>query len=146
MGVSFSTLCRFHAGVDLLLGAATLASVDKAAAALHGDDIAARLVGDAATAAADERVAAVRASESLVGLLLVDLGLVLGVVATAREARLQRNFAAVAAGTHALTALWRWRVASCLPALHDQWRGQLVGDLLLGGTWLGFLYGARRRV
>lgn len=139
MGISFSALCRAHAAIDLATGAGMLLALDRTAQLAHGRDVAAQLLG-AESETHSLQVLNLRASESLVGLLLVDIGLVLGVVATSKDARFQRNFSCVALGTHALMALWRFRVESRLPALKKDWKSQLVGDVLLASSWCAFLW------
>ena len=139
MGLSFSTLCRIHAGIDILSGAAMIMDLDKTAKAVHGEEIAKDLIGDAASAKTSEEVSKVRITESLVGVLLVDIGLILGVVATAKRSSFQRNFASVALGTHALMAFWRYKFESKVPSLKDAWKKQLFGDAVMASTWAGFL-------
>lgn len=116
-----------------------LLALDSTARLAHGDDVADQLIGSSTEKKSPE-VLNLRSSESLVGVLLVDIGLILGVVATVKDPKFQRNFACVALGTHALMALWRVRVESKLPALKKDWKGQLVGDALMASSWCAFLW------
>ncbi len=138
MGVSFSALCRVHAGLDLLLGASMLLGLKQTAEAVHGSETASKLLGST-----EEDRLAIHASESLVGVLLVDVGLILGLVATVKDERFRRHFCGIAIGTHCLMAAWRYLVASRVPALSKDWKGQLVGDALMGASWAAYLLQAQ---
>lgn len=129
MGLGFSTLCRIHAGIDLLSGAAMVLNLDATAKAAHGEEIATSLL----------KSDLVRTSESLVGVLLVDFALLLGAVSTVKDEKFQRVFCGVALCTHGLMAAWRIFVESRVPELQSAWKNQLVGDALMASTWAYFL-------
>jgi hypothetical protein len=138
MGASFSALCGAHAALDLLTGASMLWNLDAAAAAAHGKDRAAALLGPS-DAAATPAQAATRASERLAGVLLIDVGLLLAVAATAKETAVHRRVAAVALVAHGLTAAYRVAWARGVPEVAPDVPGQLATDAALAATWAAWL-------
>lgn len=130
----FQILTRFHAALDLLTGASILFAMEDAAAFLHGAKDANKLLGST-----HEDKIAIRTSESLVGVLLVDVAVLLGVISVVEDEETRRAVCYAGLGAHALMATWRWKVASKVPALKGAWRGQLVGDAVLASTWAYYL-------
>ncbi|KAI9016891.1 hypothetical protein DFJ74DRAFT_678698 [Hyaloraphidium curvatum] len=130
----FSTLCRAHAAINLLTGGAILANLDDAAAMVHGKEKGAKLLGSTP----DDRLA-IRTSESLVGVLLVDVALLLGLAATAKDEGFRRDFCKVALAIHGSLAAWRFAFASKVPALEGDWQKQVLGDAVMACSWVYYL-------
>jgi hypothetical protein len=137
MGITFSQLCRAHAVIDLVTGGSILLNLQGAASIMHGEKEGKELLGST-----PEDKLAIGTAERLVGVLLVDVGLILGVVGTARDEQFRRDFCRVALATHALMAGWRIGVASKVPALNRDgtWKKQLVGDVVMGSSWAWYLF------
>jgi hypothetical protein len=131
MGVSFSALCRVHAGIDLLTGAGMLYNLDWMTQLVHGDETAKTLFAENTK---------LRVAESLTAVLLVDIALILGVVATSKEIGFQRNFCKAALGIHASLAAFRLAYQRKIPEMKKDIPGQLVGDAIMAGTWAYWLW------
>jgi hypothetical protein len=138
MGLTFSALCRTHAALDLALGAAMVLALDKTAEAAHGKEAAEAVFGGTANKAADK--VALRVSESLAGVLLIDIGLLLGIIATAKDRAFQRNVCYAALSTYALMAAFRLTKQSQVEALRKDVPGQLVGDAVMAASWAWWLW------
>lgn len=101
---------------------------------MHGEKDGAALMG---STPADKL--AIGTAERLVGVLLIDIGLILGLVANVKDEKFQKEFCGVAIATHMLMGGWRIGVASKVPALEHMWKKQLAGDVLMASTWAYFL-------
>lgn len=131
--INFAYLCRVHAGLDVLAGAAILFNwnlINKKPL----DNTARELFSEKS----DDKIT-VRASESLVGLLLVDVGLLLGLLSYTDNAQLKTLTCKTAVGIHGLMIGWRlWFQHQIMPVNVDFGK-QVLGDLAMAATWILYL-------
>lgn len=132
--MAWSYLCLTHAALDLITGAAMLFGLDKATEVAHGKDAKEELIGTSA-----EDKIALRTSESLVGLLLVDVALLLAVSSTSSDETFRRRFCMAALGTHGLMASWRLTKQRQVAAVRSAIPAQLAGDAILASSWMWYL-------
>lgn len=137
---TFANLCRGHAAVDLLLGAAILYSVDLTATTMHGSAAAKELFGDEKDAVKSDDKVALRVSESLVGLLLVDMGILLSVISTSSSKEFQKLTCKCALGIHGLMITWRLMYQHHVISVRKDIGSQLLSDVLFASSWGLFLY------
>lgn len=132
--ISFAYLCRVHAGLDVLAGAAILFNWNAIADKSPQNKTAKVLFSEKS----DDRVA-VRASESLVGLLLVDVGLLLGLLSYTESAQLKTLTCRTAVGIHGLMIGWRlWFQHQIIP-VNANFGKQILGDMAMAATWILYL-------
>jgi len=135
MGLSFSTLCITHGIIDFLTGISILSNFEGAATFIHGKEYADLLLGST-----PHDQLSIRTSETLVGILLLDIALILGIISTVKDSTFQKRFCYTALITHGLMINWRYFYASKVPALANDWKNQCVGDIIMGSSWLYYLY------
>jgi hypothetical protein len=132
---TFSNLCRGHAALDLVLGASILYSVDMTATAFHGSQAAKELFGDDSVTERNQDKVTVRVSESAVGLMLVDIGVLLSVISTSTSAEFQKLTCQCALGIHGLMVAWRLCFQRHVEAVRKDIGGQIFTDVLFASTW-----------
>nr|CAD1820099.1 unnamed protein product [Ananas comosus var. bracteatus] len=130
----FFAICVLHAAVAAACGALMMFYVDEAAAFGHGREAARRLRGSTPR----DRLL-IETSDSFAGLLLFAIGLLLFMVAFVRDREFQAFFAKGCVLLHAAVALWRLLFERRLDDLARDLPRQLVGDLVLGLSWILFL-------
>ena len=139
---NFSNLCRLHAGIDILTGSAILYSVNKMATYVHGDKASELLFGKDGEEGGliSQNLLNMRVTESLVGLLLVDVGILLTVISTTTSRELQEVTCKAALGMHALMISWRLLYQRKVEAVRKEIPGQIIADVVMASTWAAYLF------
>lgn len=82
----------------------------------------------------------IQTSDSFAGLLLFAIGSLLFMVAFVKDRDFQSFFAKGCILLHAMMALWRVYFERRLEVLARDWPRQLAGDIVLGLSWVLFLF------
>ncbi|CAD5171196.1 uncharacterized protein LOC135639004 [Musa acuminata AAA Group] len=131
----FFSICLLHAVAATTCGALMMFYQNEAMVVGHGRETAARLLQGSTPR--DQLL--IQTSDSFAGLLLFAIGLLLFMVAFVEDRDFQAFFAKGCALLHAAVALWRVCFERRVDCLARDWPRQLVGDLVLGLSWLLFL-------
>lgn len=135
--LKFAHLCRFHAGIDFLTGCSLLLNTHATAKMIHGEAAANNLFGENGN---DKNKLELKVAESLVGLLLVDIGIFLCVLSTSADKNLQQLTCKAALGIHAAMISWRLLFQQQVEAVRKDMHGQIFGDLIMASTWGFYLF------
>ncbi len=132
---SFSNVCRFYGGMDFILGVGILWNTHAVAKLMHNEETADKLF----SGNSEDKVA-IRVGESLVGLLLVDIGILLNVMATSTSKEFQKLTYQAALVTHGLMLGWRFLYQTQLEAVRKEIPSQAFSDLVMSSTWAILLW------
>ncbi len=85
-------------------------------------------------------------AESLVGLLLVDIGIFRCVLSTSADTNLQQLTRKAALGIHAAMISWRLLFQQQVEAVRKDMFGQIVGDMIMASTWGFYLFQENKKI
>jgi hypothetical protein len=136
---SFSTLCLIHACINAFLGMAVLYNVDMLSNVLHGEKYTKELFGGDKKGPQDSVKAALRVSESLVGFLMVDVGILIGIISRIKDKELQNLTCVAAVSVHFAFIIWRLLILRRIEAIRHEIPKQIASDIIMASTWLAFL-------
>ncbi|KAL4190633.1 hypothetical protein AMTRI_Chr07g25720 [Amborella trichopoda] len=119
MGSSFSVFCLLHSAIAVTCGALMLFYLYEISVFGYGSETASN-----------------QTAESFSGLLLFGIGFVLFMVSFVKDREFQSFFAKGCILLHALMAFWRVYFERRLEGLARDWSRQVVGDLILGVSWV----------
>ncbi|UJR21393.1 hypothetical protein I4U23_024483 [Adineta vaga] len=128
----FRLVCLFHAFIDIFMGLLMIFSISTISRIAHGDEITNKLhlIDD------DEKSRLIQTSESLVGMMLIFIGVLLYMVSSLEDKKFQRYFSKGCILIHILLACWRIFVEAKIQVLQKDVHGQIITDLVFAGTWL----------
>ncbi|XP_052177991.1 uncharacterized protein LOC127791873 [Diospyros lotus] len=130
----FFLICMLHSMFALACGAMMMFYTNEFCVFGHGTKIASKLVGSTPH---DQLL--IRTSDSLSGLLLFGIGLLLFMVAFVEDTKFHGFFARGCALLHVAMAAWRVHFERKLEELGHDWLRQIVGDIVMGLSWVFFL-------
>lgn len=130
----FFLICLLHSAVALTSGAMMIFYTNEVFVFGYGFEIASKLVGSTPH---DQLL--IRTSDSFSGLLLFAIGFLLFMVAFVKDREFQGFFAKGCVLLHVAMAIWRVCFERKLETLDHDWLRKVVGDLVLGLSWVFFL-------
>ncbi|KAL4193405.1 hypothetical protein AMTRI_Chr06g176720 [Amborella trichopoda] len=134
MGSSFSVFCLLHSAIAVTCGALMMFYLNEISVFGYGSETASKLLGSTPH---DQLL--IQTAESFSGLLLFGIGFILFMVSFVKDREFQSFFAKGCILLHALMAFWRVYFERRLEDLARDWPRQVVGDLILGVSWVLFL-------
>ncbi|CAI9089397.1 OLC1v1023963C1 [Oldenlandia corymbosa var. corymbosa] len=135
MGSSaFFIICILHSAIATTCGGFIMFYLKEISVLGHGIETAKKMMGSTPH---DQLL--IQTSDSFAGLLLFVIGLLLFMVAFVKDREFQNFFAKGLILIHLSVALWRVFFERKLEDLAYDWPRQLVGDFVLGLSWLFFL-------
>lgn len=130
----FFLICTLHSLVALSSGAMMMFYRDGLFVFNHGKDHASQLLGSTPH---DQLL--IRTSDSFSGLLLFAIGLLLFMVAFVKDKEFHSFFARGCVLLHVAMAVWRFYFERKVEVLGHDWLRLVVGDIVLGLSWVFFL-------
>lgn len=130
----FLVLCMLHSLVAITTGAFMMFYTNEAYIFTHGNEIASKLIGSTPH---DQLL--IQTSDSFSGLLLFAIGFLLFMVAFVKDRKFQSFFAIGCVILHIAMAIWRIYFERKLVELGHDWLREVVGDVVLGLSWVFFL-------
>ncbi|XP_038684051.1 uncharacterized protein LOC119984258 [Tripterygium wilfordii] len=135
MGLSmFFIICILHSTIAITCGSLIMFFLQEIYVLGHGVETAQKLSGSTPH---DQML--IQISNSFGGLLLFAVGFLLFMVAFVKDREFQSFFAKGCVLLHASMACWRVYFERRLEDLAWDWPRQMVGDFLLGLSWVFFL-------
>ncbi|CAI9088660.1 OLC1v1023058C1 [Oldenlandia corymbosa var. corymbosa] len=135
MGSSgFFIICLLHSMVALSCGGLMMFRCHELLVFSHGMERASKLVGST-----PEDQLLIQTSDSFSGLLLFAIGFLLFMVAFVKDRDFQSFFARGCVLLHVAMAIWRIYFEAKLEVLGRDWIRLVVGDIILGLSWVLFL-------
>ncbi|KAJ3701663.1 hypothetical protein LUZ61_005368 [Rhynchospora tenuis] len=131
----FFAICLVHSLVALTCGTLMMFYLNEIAVFGHGQETARKLQGSTPH---DQLL--IQTSDSFAGLLLFAIGFLLFMVSFVKDRDFQSFFAKGCVLLHAMMALWRVYFERRLEFLARDWPRQLAGDIVLGLSWVLFLF------
>ncbi|CAN6449302.1 unnamed protein product [Victoria cruziana] len=131
---SFFLMCLLHSAIATTCGALMMFYRNEIAVVGHGRETAGKLLGSTPH---DQLL--IQTSDSLSGMLLFAIGLLLFMVSFVKDREFQSFFAKGCILLHFLMAMWRFYFERRLEDLAGDWIRQVIGDLMLGLSWVLFL-------
>ncbi|CAM8903719.1 unnamed protein product [Rhodiola kirilowii] len=131
---TFFTICLLHSTLALICGALMMFYTQEISAFTHGRVTASRLIGSTPH---DQLL--IQISDSFSGLLLFAIGLLLLMAAFVKDREFHGFFAKGCVALHVMMAVWRVYFVRRLEDLAGDLPRQVVGDLVLGLSWVFFL-------
>ncbi|CAF1106676.1 unnamed protein product [Rotaria sordida] len=137
----FRIVCLFHAFIDVFTGSFMVFSVSTLARLLHSEGVTEKLhLTDE-----DAKSQLIQTSESLVGMMLIFIAILLYMISHLEQIELQRYFSKGCILIHLLLATWRICVEARVQALQKDLKGQLLTDLIFAATWMIVLFFTRHQ-
>ncbi|KAK9085281.1 hypothetical protein Sjap_025692 [Stephania japonica] len=137
----FFLICLLHSAIALSCGASMMFYLKEISLFGHNPETATKLLGSTPH---DQLL--IQISDSLSGLLLCVIGFLLFMIAFVRDTNFQSFFAKGCVVVHVSMALWRVYFERRIEELASDWPRQVVGDILLGLSWVFFIvYSWRER-
>ncbi|KAL3631421.1 hypothetical protein CASFOL_024405 [Castilleja foliolosa] len=130
----FFLICTLHSLVALTCGVLMMFYRDEVFVFSHGMDHATKLFGSTPH---DQLL--IRTSDSFSGLLLVVIGFILLMVAFVKDKEFHGFFARGCVLLHVAMAVWRIYFERKVEVLGHDWVRFVVGDIVLGLSWVFFL-------
>lgn len=130
----FFLICMLHSMVALTCGALMMFYRDEIFVFSHGRDHASQLMGSTPH---DQLL--IRTSDSFSGLLLFTVGFLLFMVAFVKDREFHNFFARGCVLLHVAMAIWRIYFERKIEVLGHDWVRLVVGDIVLGLSWVFFL-------
>ncbi|XP_052206532.1 uncharacterized protein LOC127810939 [Diospyros lotus] len=130
----FFVVCLLHSVVALSCGVMMMFYTNEASVFVHGSMVAGKLVGSTPH---DQLL--IQISDSFAGLLLVSIGFLLFMVAFLKDRQFQSFFARGCVLLHLAMAIWRVYFERRLEDLSHDCLREVVGDIVLGLSWVFFL-------
>ncbi|CAF2412230.1 unnamed protein product [Rotaria sp. Silwood2] len=131
----FRIVCLFHAFIDVFMGSFMVLSVNTLARLTHGEEVTEKLhLTDE-----DEKSQLIHTSESLVGMMLIFIAILLYMISHLEQIEFQRYFSKGCILIHLLLATWRIFVESRVQALQKDLKGQIFTDLIFAAIWMTVL-------
>ncbi|KAJ1685746.1 hypothetical protein LUZ63_017136 [Rhynchospora breviuscula] len=131
----FCAICLVHSLVALTCGTLMMFYLNEIAVFGHGQETAQKLQGSTPH---DQLL--IQTSDSFAGLLLFAIGFLLFMVSFVKDRDFQSFFAKGCILLHAMMGLWRVYFERRLEFLARDWPRQLAGDIVLGLSWVLFLF------
>ncbi|MCO5559259.1 hypothetical protein L7F22_012854 [Adiantum nelumboides] len=132
--MSFRVICLLHSCIDVVFGSLIMFFLSDMAAVGLGKETASKLLGSTPH---DQLL--IKTSEALVGVCYVFIGILLFMVAFVKDRDFQSFFAKGCVLMHVLMAAWRLFFERKIEDFARDWPRQIVGDCLLGMSWVFFL-------
>ncbi|CAF0891296.1 unnamed protein product [Rotaria sp. Silwood1] len=137
----FRIVCLFHAFINVFMGSFMVLSVSTLARLAHGEEVTKKLhLTDE-----DEKSQLIQTSESLVGMMLIFIAILLYMVSHVEQIEFQRYFSKGCILIHLLLAMWRIFVEARVQTLHKDVKGQILTDLIFAATWVIVLFFTRHQ-
>ncbi|KAL6538335.1 hypothetical protein OROGR_012323 [Orobanche gracilis] len=130
----FFLICMLHSLVALTCGALMMFCSDEIIVFSHGKDHASKLLGSTPH---DQLL--IRTSDSFSGLLLFAIGFLLLMVSSVKDREFHSFFARGCVLLHVTMAVWRIYFERKVEVLGHDWMRLVVGDIVLGLSWVFFL-------
>lgn len=130
----FFLICLLHSVVALTSGAMLIFYTNEVFVFGHGIETASNLAGSTPH---DQLL--IRTSDSFSGLLLFAIGFLLFMVAFVEDREFHWFFAKGCVLLYIAMAIWRFYFERQLEMLGHHWLRQVVGDVVLGLSWVSFL-------
>ncbi|XP_024520068.1 uncharacterized protein LOC112351263 [Selaginella moellendorffii] len=130
----FRAVCLLHAAIDCVSGCLMIFFLWELAEFGHGKTTSSKILGSTPY---DQLLIAT--SESLVGMLLLVIGLLLFMVSFVKDRDFQTFFAKGCIVIHGLMVVWRLAFEIRVEELAGDSIRQMIGDCLLGSSWIFFL-------
>lgn len=130
----FASICLLQSAMAATCGALMMFYLNEIAVFGHGQETARKLQGSTPH---DHLL--IQTSDSFAGFLLFAIGLLLFMVSFVKDRDFQAFFAKGCILLHGAMALWRLFFERRLEDLARVWPRQIVGDLVLGLSWVLFL-------
>ncbi|KAK9089265.1 hypothetical protein Scep_028347 [Stephania cephalantha] len=130
----FFLICLLHSAIALSCGASMMFYLKQISLFGHNPETANKLLGSTPH---DQLL--IQISDSLSGLLLCVIGFLLFMIAFVRDTDFQSFFAKGCVVVHVSMALWRVFFERRIEVLASDWPRQVVGDIVLGLSWVFFI-------
>ncbi|KAL3821194.1 hypothetical protein ACJIZ3_007099 [Penstemon smallii] len=130
----FFLICMLHSLVALTCGSLMMFYSDEVFVFSHGKDLAIKILGSTPH---DQLL--IRTSDSFSGLLLFAIGFLLLMVAFVKDREFHSFFAKGCVLLHISMAIWRIYFERKIEVLGHDWMRLVVGDIVLGLSWVFFL-------
>ncbi|CAF0938249.1 unnamed protein product [Adineta steineri] len=132
----FRIICLFHACINVMMGSSMVLSISTVSRLAHVEEVTKKLhlTDD------DEKSRLIQTSESLVGMMLIFIGILLYMISYLEDIAFQRYFSKGCILIHVLLASWRIFVEAQVQTLQKDVKGQIIMDLIFAGTWLTILF------
>lgn len=134
MAYCFSLVCLLHSVTAVVSGCLMMFFWREVSIFGHGKETASKLLGSTPH---DQLL--IQTSDSLAGMLLFSVGVMLFMVSFVRDREFQSFFAKGCIVLHTLMALWRFYFARRVEDLARDWPRQVVGDIIMSLSWVFFL-------
>lgn len=134
MASCFSLLCLLHSVIYVVCGSLMMFYPIKIFDICHGKETASKLLGST-----PHDHILIRTSESLVGMLLVTISIILFMVSFVKDREFQIFFSKGCILIHALMGIWRFYFERRVEDLARDWPRQAVGDFIFSLSWVFFL-------
>lgn len=130
----FFTICLLHSLASLTSGLLMIFYLNEISIFCHGIDTSTKILGSTPH---DQLL--IQTSDSFAGLLLCVIGVFLFMVSFVKDREFQGFFAKGCVLVHVSVAVWRFYFERRVEDLAKDWPRQVVGDILLGISWVFFL-------
>ncbi|XP_051136017.1 uncharacterized protein LOC127254785 [Andrographis paniculata] len=130
----FFLICMLHSLVAITSGALMMFYREEIYVFSHGLDHASKILGSTPH---DQLL--IQTSDSFSGLLLFAIGFLLFMVAFVKDREFHGFFARGCVLLHIAMAIWRIYFERKVEVLGHDWLRQLIGDIVLGLSWVFFL-------
>eukprot|EP01018_Ginkgo_biloba_P010180 Gb_31050 [translate_table: standard] len=134
MASSFFLVCLLYSVIAIVCGCLMMFYLKEISIFGHGLETATKLLGSTPH---DQLL--IQTSDSLAGMLLFVIGILLFMVSFVRDREFQSFFAKGCILLHALMALWRFYFERRVEDLSRDWPRQVVGDIIMSLSWVFFL-------
>ncbi|PIA36683.1 hypothetical protein AQUCO_03300115v1 [Aquilegia coerulea] len=130
----FFLICLLHSLIALTSGILIMFYLQEISVFGHGNETSSKILGSTPH---DQLL--IQTSESLTGLLLCVIGLLLFMVSFVKDGKFQSFFAKGCVVIHVCIAVWRIFIERKIEDLARDWPKQVVGDIALALSWVFFL-------
>jgi len=134
MASCFSLVCLLHSVIAIVSGSLMMFFWREVYIFGHGKETASKLMGSTPR---DQLL--IQTSDSLAGMLLFGIGIMLFMVSFVRDREFQSFFARGCICLHTLMAFWRFYFERGVEDLARDWPRQVVGDIIMSLSWVFFL-------
>lgn len=134
MAYCFTLICLLQSVIAVVSGSLMMFFWREVSIFGHGKETASKLLGSTPH---DQLL--IQTSDSLAGMLLFSIGIMLFMVSFVRDREFQSFFAKGCIVLHTLMALWRFYFARRVEDLARDWPRQVVGDIIMSLSWVFFL-------
>lgn len=134
MASSFSLVCLLYSVIAMISGSLMMFYWREIHIFGHGMETASKLLGSTTH---DQLL--IQTSDSLAGMLLFVIGILLFMVSFVKDREFQSFFAKGCIFLHVLMAMWRFYFERRVEDLARDWPRQVVGDIIMSLSWVFFL-------